>query len=125
MKEVVIAGYLRTAQTRSRPNDPPRDWFFKMRPDTLLAKLTPELVKRVGSKPGEIEDFVQAEPGPLGVYSISQTSIEYDAVGSIVQLVPSVRKRRSPTSMQVWPAVPDNGRENPFMGAEMGEWPTF
>jgi acetyl-CoA acyltransferase len=58
MKEVVIAGFLRTAQTRSRPNDPPRDWFFKMRSDTLLAKLMPELVKRVGIKPEEIEDFI-------------------------------------------------------------------
>ena len=39
MKEVVIAGYLRTAQPRSRPNDPARDWFCKMRGDELLAKL--------------------------------------------------------------------------------------
>ena len=30
MKEV-IAGYLRTAQSRSRPNDPARDVFCKMR----------------------------------------------------------------------------------------------
>ena len=29
MREVVIAGYLRTAQSRSRPNDPPRDWFLQ------------------------------------------------------------------------------------------------
>ncbi|MBW2584285.1 MAG: acetyl-CoA C-acyltransferase, partial [Deltaproteobacteria bacterium] len=44
MKEVVIAGYLRTAQTRSRPNDPARDWFCKMRADELLAKLMPEVI---------------------------------------------------------------------------------
>jgi acetyl-CoA acyltransferase len=48
MKEVVIAGYLRTAQSRSRPNDPARDWFCKMRADELLAKLLPELIKRSG-----------------------------------------------------------------------------
>ena len=58
MKEVVIAGYLRTAQSRSRPNDPPRDWFHKVRSDDLLAKLLPELVKRTGIKPEEVEDFI-------------------------------------------------------------------
>ena len=39
MNEVVIAGYLRTAQSRSRPNDPGRDWFSKMRADELLSKM--------------------------------------------------------------------------------------
>ncbi len=58
MKEVVIAGYLRTAQSRSRPNDPPRDWFFKMRSDDLLAKLLPEVIKRTGIQPEEVEDFI-------------------------------------------------------------------
>ncbi|MFH1138796.1 MAG: acetyl-CoA C-acetyltransferase [Pseudomonadota bacterium] len=58
MQEVVIAGYLRTAQSRSRPTDPARDWFGKMRADELLAKLLPELIKRVGIAPGEIDDFV-------------------------------------------------------------------
>jgi acetyl-CoA C-acetyltransferase len=58
MKEVVIAGYLRTAQTRSRPNDPPRDWFHKVRSDDLLARLLPEVVKRTGIKPEEVEDFI-------------------------------------------------------------------
>ncbi|MBW1682469.1 MAG: acetyl-CoA C-acetyltransferase [Deltaproteobacteria bacterium] len=58
MKEVVIAGYLRTAQSRSRPNDPARDWFCKMRGDELLAKLLPELVQRVGVDAKEIDDFL-------------------------------------------------------------------
>jgi acetyl-CoA acyltransferase len=58
MREVVIAGYLRTAQSRSRPNDPPRDWFFKVRSDDLLARLLPEVIKRTGIKPEEIEDFI-------------------------------------------------------------------
>jgi len=58
MKEVVIAGYLRTAQSRARPNDPARDWFCKMRGDELLAKLLPELIKRSGIDAGEIDDFL-------------------------------------------------------------------
>ena len=39
MREVVIAGYLRTAQSHSRPKDPARDVFGKMRADEMLAKL--------------------------------------------------------------------------------------
>jgi acetyl-CoA acyltransferase len=58
MRDVVIAGYLRTAQSRSRPNDPPRDWFHKVRSDDLLAKLLPEVIKRTGIKPEEVEDFI-------------------------------------------------------------------
>jgi len=58
MKEVVITGYLRTAQTRSRPNDPARDWFCQLRGDELLAKLLPELIKRTGIDPKEIDDFL-------------------------------------------------------------------
>ena len=58
MREVVIAGYLRTAQSRSRPNEPARDWFCKMRGDELLAKLLPELLKRSGIDAKEIDDFL-------------------------------------------------------------------
>jgi acetyl-CoA acyltransferase len=58
MREVVIAGYLRTAQSRSRPNDPPRDWFHKVRADDLLAKLLPELIRRCGVKAEEVDDFI-------------------------------------------------------------------
>lgn len=58
MKEVVITGYLRTAQSRCRPNDPARDWFGKMRGDELLAKLLPELIKKTGIEPKEIDDFL-------------------------------------------------------------------
>jgi acetyl-CoA acyltransferase len=58
MRDVVIAGYLRTAQSRSRPNDPARDWFCKMRSDELLAKLLPEVIKRAGVAPKEIDDFL-------------------------------------------------------------------
>jgi len=58
MREVVIAGYLRTAQSRSRPKEPARDVFGKMRADELLARLLPELARRTGIKPEEIEDFI-------------------------------------------------------------------
>jgi acetyl-CoA acyltransferase len=58
MREVVIAGYLRTALSRSRPTEPARDWFCKMRADELLAKLLPEVIQRAGTTPEEIDDFV-------------------------------------------------------------------
>ncbi|MCX8117074.1 MAG: acetyl-CoA C-acetyltransferase [Desulfobacterota bacterium] len=58
MREVVIAGYLRTALSRSRPNDPARDWFHKLRADELMARLLPELIKRTGLQPEEIDDFI-------------------------------------------------------------------
>ncbi len=58
MRDVVIAGYLRTAQSRSRPNDPVRDWFHKLRADELLAKLLPEVIKRTGIEAEEIDDLI-------------------------------------------------------------------
>ncbi len=58
MREVVIAGYLRTALSRSRPNDPARDWFHKLRADELMAKLLPELIKRTGIQAEEIDDLI-------------------------------------------------------------------
>ncbi len=58
MKEVVIAGYLRTAQSRSRPTDPARDWFCRMRGDELLARLLPEIIKRTGVDAREVDDFL-------------------------------------------------------------------
>ena len=58
MREVVIAGFLRTAQSKSRPNDPARDWFHKLRADDLLTKLLPEVIKRTGIKAEEIDDFI-------------------------------------------------------------------
>ena len=58
MRDAVIVGYLRTAISRSRPNDPPRDWFYKLRADDLLAKLLPEVIKRTGIKAEEIDDFI-------------------------------------------------------------------
>jgi acetyl-CoA acyltransferase len=58
MREVVIVGYLRTAQSRSRIKEPARDWFHKLRSDELLAKLLPEVLKRSGVRPEEVDDFL-------------------------------------------------------------------
>jgi acetyl-CoA C-acetyltransferase len=58
MREVVIVGYLRTPQSKSRLKDTDRDWFHKLRADELLAKLLPEVVKRTGIKAEEIDDFI-------------------------------------------------------------------
>lgn len=58
MRDVVIAGYLRTAQSRSRPNDPARDCFHNLRADELLAKLLPEVIRRTGVDPKQIDDFL-------------------------------------------------------------------
>jgi len=55
---VVIAGYLRTAQTRSTLKDPGRDWFYKLRADELLAELMPIIVARAGIEAEEIDDFI-------------------------------------------------------------------
>ena len=58
MKEVVIAGYLRTAQSRSRPREPGRDWFHKLRGDDLVSKVMAGLMERLNLKPRELDDFI-------------------------------------------------------------------
>lgn len=58
MQEVVIAGYLRTPQSRSRPNDPGRDWLHKFSGQELLAKVLPAVLERAQVKPQEVDDFI-------------------------------------------------------------------
>src|SRR5512139_3819269 len=58
MSDVVIAGFLRTAQSKSSLKDPTRDWFHKLRADDLLSRLLPEVIKRTGIKAEEIDDFI-------------------------------------------------------------------
>lgn len=58
MRDVVIASYVRSAQSRCRPNDPGRDWLFKIRTDDLLARLLPEAINRAGIESGDIDDFI-------------------------------------------------------------------
>lgn len=58
MNEVVIADYLRTAQSRSRPSAPERDWFHQLRADELLAHLIPVLLARCDIPSAEIDDLI-------------------------------------------------------------------
>jgi len=58
LRDVVIVGYLRTAQSRSRPTDPGRDVFGQLRADDLLAQLLPEVLKRSRVNPEEVDDFL-------------------------------------------------------------------
>jgi acetyl-CoA C-acetyltransferase len=58
MRDVVIASYVRSAQSRCRPNDPARDWLFKMRADDLLARLLPEATRQAGLEPADVDDFI-------------------------------------------------------------------
>ncbi len=58
MRDVVIAGYLRTAQSRSRPTDPARDWFAKIRSDDMLAQLLPAVLDQAGVDADEVDDFI-------------------------------------------------------------------
>lgn len=58
MRDVAIVQYLRTPQSRSRPQEPGKDWLFKMRSDDLLAALLPEILRRSGVAPAEVDDFI-------------------------------------------------------------------
>ena len=58
MRDVVIAGYLRTAQSRARPREPERDLFSQLRADDLLAELIPPLLEQSKVGPDEIDDFL-------------------------------------------------------------------
>lgn len=58
MNEVVITDYLRTAQSRSRPSAPERDWFHRLRADDLLALLIPALLKQANVGSDEINDLL-------------------------------------------------------------------
>ena len=58
MRDVVIAGYLRSPQSRSRPKDPERDWLHPLRADELLASVVKSLLERTEVKPDQIDDFL-------------------------------------------------------------------
>jgi acetyl-CoA C-acetyltransferase len=55
---VVIAGYLRTAQSRARPKDPERDWFHALRADDLLCAVIPALLERAAFDSADLDDFL-------------------------------------------------------------------
>jgi len=58
MKDVVIVDYLRTAMSRSRPDNPERDVFHQLPADLLLAMVIREIVKRAKFDPSEIDELV-------------------------------------------------------------------
>lgn len=58
MNDVVIADYLRTAQSRSRPSAPERDWFYQLRADDLLARLIPVILARCDVPSASIDDCI-------------------------------------------------------------------
>ncbi len=58
MNEAVIVGYARTAQSRSRPKDPGRDWFGQVRADTMTGELANEVISRAGIDPKEIDNCI-------------------------------------------------------------------
>lgn len=58
MNDVVIAGYLRTPFSRSKPAKPEVDWFHKLRADELLRLILPELLTRCGVAAEEVQDFI-------------------------------------------------------------------
>ena len=58
MNEVIIAGYLRTPNSRSSPKDPSRDVFNPLRADELLAPLIPELLDRSRVPAETVDDLI-------------------------------------------------------------------
>jgi acetyl-CoA acetyltransferase family protein len=54
MREVVVADYLRSAFSRSRPRQPERDKFNSLRMDHVTATLIEKVVKRTGVDPHDI-----------------------------------------------------------------------
>ena len=58
MKEVVIAGYLRTAQSRSRPAIPPGTGSASCGPMNCWPKCCPKSSRRTGIDAKEINDFI-------------------------------------------------------------------
>jgi acetyl-CoA C-acetyltransferase len=66
IRDVVIVNYLRSPFSRSRPAEPKRDVFNKVRMDDVAAKLIREIVKRTGVNPEEINDVLTGVAMPLG-----------------------------------------------------------
>ena len=58
MEEVVIADYLRSAFSRSRPTQPEKDVFDKLCMSDVVAMLVKEIIKRNKIKPEEINDMI-------------------------------------------------------------------
>jgi acetyl-CoA C-acetyltransferase len=57
-RDVYLVYYKRTAFSRSRPNDPPKDVFNNLRMDEALAELLKDSVRSTGVKQREINDVI-------------------------------------------------------------------
>ena len=60
MRKVVLVDYLRSAFSRSRPQQPERDKFNPLRMDHVTAMLIEKIVERKGIDPIEINDVIAA-----------------------------------------------------------------
>ncbi len=58
MRDVYIVDYLRTAFSRSRPNEPSRDYFNSLRMDEAVSMLLKEMVKKNKIDPMRIGDVI-------------------------------------------------------------------
>lgn len=58
LNEVVIIDYLRTPMSRSRPNQPERDFFHAIPADILLAQVLKEITKRAKFDLNEISELI-------------------------------------------------------------------
>ncbi len=58
LREVVIVDYLRTPMSRSRPNQPERDVFYKIPADKLLSLVIKEIIARAKFNPTEIDEVI-------------------------------------------------------------------
>ncbi|MFX0182686.1 MAG: acetyl-CoA C-acetyltransferase [Candidatus Hodarchaeota archaeon] len=66
MREVVIADYLRTAFSRSRPSAPERDKLNEFRMDVLAGKLIKTMIDRKGINAAEIGDVLVGSASQVG-----------------------------------------------------------
>jgi acetyl-CoA C-acetyltransferase len=57
-RDVYLVYYKRTAFSRSRPTDPPKDFFNNLRMDEALAELLKDSIKSTGVKHKEINDVI-------------------------------------------------------------------
>ena len=89
MNNVVITNYLRSAQSRSRPTLPERDWLAPLRGDVLLAQLIPSLLTQAKINSAEIDDLIIGSA--LGVSE--QWTFGGRTIAMLANLDPSVPTR--------------------------------
>jgi len=91
MEEVYIVDYIRSAFSRSRPNQPERDVFNKIDMPAVAAMLVKEMVNRTGIDPREIGDLITGCTMQMGenwlfggrmVHMLAELPIEVPAQGS-------------------------------------------